>query len=237
MKKLLVLSAIVMAFSLNTAFAAEESSREEAIGVGSGLVIGALAGGPIGAFAGAIVGVVVGERFHRQRTGRLQAEADLAQTSEELASLQVAMRNAQVQMAQLAEEADDAKAREALAEGIRFDVLFRTNETDLETDAGAQLAELATLLAGLPNIEVRLDGHADPRGSENSNDSLATARADTVRNALIDAGVPPTRIDTHVHGESQSTAIDGDLDAYAFERRVSVTLSYADDLSALARNQ
>jgi outer membrane protein OmpA-like peptidoglycan-associated protein len=54
------------------------------------------------------------------------------------------------------------------------------------------------------NIEVA--GHTDTVGKESDNLNLSELRAQAVRNFLVNAGVVPTRISTHVAGESDLQA-------------------------------
>lgn len=58
--------------------ASTRASPKETTGVASGLLIGAAAGGPFGAMVGAATGAWLGDRLHREHTGRLHAEGDLA---------------------------------------------------------------------------------------------------------------------------------------------------------------
>jgi outer membrane protein OmpA-like peptidoglycan-associated protein len=80
-------------------------------------------------------------------------------------------------------------------------------------------------LVSTPAITVRLDGYADPRGSDELNLKLSQARADAVRDLLLAAGVPGQALEVNAYGKSQSTAVD--VDGYAFERRVRLTLQAA----------
>ena len=64
------------------------AAKEESIGVGSGAVIGAAAGGPIGFVLGAAFGGWLGDRFHREHTGRLEADERAARASAHSESLQ-----------------------------------------------------------------------------------------------------------------------------------------------------
>jgi outer membrane protein OmpA-like peptidoglycan-associated protein len=45
-----------------------------------------------------------------------------------------------------------------------------------------------------------------------------------VRQALIDGGAAPDQIQMSAHGEDLTTAPEGDLEAYAWERRVTLSL-------------
>ena len=67
-----------------------------------------------------------------------------------------------------------------------------------------------------------MSGFTDPRGSEKSNAALSKRRADSVAGVLASAGIPADRIVIEAHGEHESTSADGDLEGYAFERRVTV---------------
>jgi len=62
---------------------------------------------------------------------------------------------------------------------------------------------------------------------------LSVRRAEHVRHVLLANGVPTARISVKAHGESP--AADDDVDSYAFERKVSLTL-YIDDSPSFAAN-
>ena len=50
------------------------------------------------------------------------------------------------------------------------------------------------------------------------------ARASAVRDALISGGASPEQIRISAHGEDLTTAPKDDLEAYAWERRVSISI-------------
>jgi len=213
--------------------------REARIGVGTGVVVGALAGGPLGAAVGAGLGAWIGDKFHdgRELPG-VEEERDLAQsnldrTRLELGSTRATLARAQTQVRDLEQSLaardsalsalTDVRAAE-LGQGLEIDVMFRTGESTLPADVTQRLGELASVLASNPQLRVRLDGHADPRGADDYNRSLSDARMQAVKDTLVAGGVDVSRIDATAHGESASLAKEGDLDAYALERRVRVRL-------------
>ena len=49
-------------------------------------------------------------------------------------------------------------------------------------------------------------------------------RASAVRDALINGGASPEQIRISAHGEDLTTAPKDDLEAYAWERRVSISI-------------
>lgn len=67
---------------------------------------------------------------------------------------------------------------------------------------------------------VRLEGHADERGSREYNIGLGERRAQAVRRMLMIQGVPASRISTVSFGEERPAEMGSDETAYAANRRV-----------------
>ena len=88
----------------------------------------------------------------------------------------------------------------------------------------AKIEALGKLLAANTQLEIQLNGFADPRGTPERNLELSLARADAVREALIRGGVAPEQIRLAAHGEDLTTAAENDVEAYAWERRVSLAI-------------
>lgn len=214
------------------ALGATKSSRQEAVGVGSGAVIGALAGGPVGFIFGAAIGAKIGDTMH--------------QKNDELDSLAVSLEGSRETVAILESDVDrldgeidrlqDLARPELvglLQAGIAMDLLFRTDEFALADATGSRLATLAATLASMPDIQIQLDGYADERGDEEYNDELSARRVEFVRELFLQAGVGAERINAAAHGEA--VAQDDSADSFALERRVSVTL-FIDGTPSLASN-
>jgi outer membrane protein OmpA-like peptidoglycan-associated protein len=122
----------------------------------------------------------------------------------------------------------------ALAERLHADVMFRTGGADLDQPVVDQLSELGKLLATHTQLEVQLHGFADPRGTPEQNLELSLRRADAVREALIKGGAAPEQIRLTAHGEDLTTAPKDDVEAYAWERRVSLAIRPVDSKVANA---
>jgi OOP family OmpA-OmpF porin len=114
-----------------------------------------------------------------------------------------------------------------LAQRLRADVLFRTASAELDATASAKLGDLAAVLAKYPNLIIEIDGYTDPRGKAGENLELSQQRASAVRAALIVGGANPESIRVTAHGEQLSTAAKGDMEAYSWERRVSLSVQPA----------
>jgi outer membrane protein OmpA-like peptidoglycan-associated protein len=83
------------------------------------------------------------------------------------------------------------------------DVLFSTGKTELLPGAMTTIDKLASFLREYPAKTVLVEGHTDNVGSNAYNQDLSERRAISVKNALIQAGVDGSRIDTTGLGESQ----------------------------------
>lgn len=233
MKKLLAIA--LLGTTLPVAQAEVSQTTAQNIGVGSGIVIGAIAGGPVGAIIGAAVGGHYADNV--QQAGQIpELKSSLAATSDELeqartrvARLNRSLFDTRAELAQLGEEMSGLLLERAAVEGLQMEVLYPTGQSKLSDNASARLRRLAELLNRLPDMTVRLDGYADPRGDASYNEDLSRHRAEAVRDALVAAGVAAERIALHAHGEGTSVSVEGDLDAYAFERMVRVRLFDAGD--------
>ena len=125
-------------------------------------------------------------------------------------------------------------------EGDRFviqsGVLFETGAATLGEEGGRQIADLAGLLLEIsseipPEVNwiLRIDGHTDKRPINTfefkSNWQLSAARAITVAQGLIDAGLPPERVMAAGFGEFHPIDRQENDDAYRRNRRIELKLT------------
>jgi outer membrane protein OmpA-like peptidoglycan-associated protein len=223
------------------ALAGEPKPRppQEPAGFVAGGVIGAFAAGPIGAVVGAGIGAWLGNRVHRASEAKA-AEAQVALLESDKSELQteksallteksqLAETNLtlNVQLADLSQRVETAQtAKEDASEvldGLQGDVLFRTGSSEITPDIAHQIQVLAQAVAKSPELKIRVDGYADPRGTIDTNLKLSQDRANAVRDLLLASGVSDDVLEVNAFGKSQSTAED--TDGYALERRVRLTL-------------
>ena len=85
------------------------------------------------------------------------------------------------------------------------------------------IARHADLLSGVSNVEIRLEGHADERGSREYNIGLGERRSQAVRNVLLAHGVSGAQLSTVSYGEERPAAAGGDEQSYAMNRRVEIS--------------
>lgn len=208
------------------------ASKEETVGVGTGAVIGAAAGGPVGFIIGAAVGAKIGDSFHRKNTRIDTLSASLDRSEDQVRRLGTDIDALGTELERLQGIARP-ELMNLLAAGIETDLLFRTDESALADTTEGRLDSLATTLASMPDIRIRLDGFADERGDETYNQELSGKRVEYVKSRLVAAGIEPSRISATAHGESP--AGEPTVDSYALERRVSLTL-FIDEVPSLASN-
>ncbi len=107
-------------------------------------------------------------------------------------------------------------------DGLQGDVLFRTGSAEITPDTAHQIQVIAQAVTKSPQLKVHVQGYTDPRGSDESNMKLSQDRANAVRDMLLAAGVAEDTLEVNAYGRTQSVATD--IDGYALERRVRLTL-------------
>ncbi len=102
---------------------------------------------------------------------------------------------------EIRESSFSARGRvETLPDGIRL-WNFGVRSARLRPQFHAPLQEIAQRAIANPDLVIRVEGHTSSSGSPGTNERLSLARADTVRQFLIDAGVPDARIEIQGFGE------------------------------------
>jgi outer membrane protein OmpA-like peptidoglycan-associated protein len=223
------------------AFADEPKPRppQEPAGFVAGGVIGAFAAGPIGAVVGAGLGTWLGNRVHRASEAK-KAEAQVAKLEGDKSALQAEKSTLLTEKGQLEQSNQTLSAQiedvsqkvravqnakedaSAVLDGLQGDVLFRTGSAEINADIAHQIQVLAQAVSKSPELKIRVDGYADPRGSTDTNMQLSQDRANAVRDLLLASGLSDEALEVNAYGKSQSTAEDSD--GYALERRVRLTL-------------
>lgn len=72
------------------------------------------------------------------------------------------------------------------------------------------------------NASVRLEGHADERGSREYNVALAERRAQSVKQLMIYEGATDAQISVISYGEEKPVAFGGDEESMSLNRRVEI---------------
>lgn len=83
------------------------------------------------------------------------------------------------------------------------DVLFDYDKAEIRGDQAPKVQGNAAFLTQHPSIKVVLEGHCDNRGSEEYNLALGTSRAESLKKALLQQGVPEDRVKTISYGKEK----------------------------------
>ena len=99
-------------------------------------------------------------------------------------------------------------------------VYFDYDTADILPEFNALLAAHGQFLAQNPNTQLRLEGHADERGSREYNIGLGERRAQAVRRVLMLQGAGGTQLTTVSYGEERPSQTGSDDEAWRLNRRV-----------------
>jgi peptidoglycan-associated lipoprotein len=99
-------------------------------------------------------------------------------------------------------------------------VYFEYDSAKLTSESIAILETHGNFIAANGEVKVRLEGHADERGSREYNIALGDRRAQSVRRVLLFQGASTDQVDTVSYGEEQPAVSGHDEEAWSKNRRV-----------------
>ena len=105
------------------------------------------------------------------------------------------------------------------------DILFDTNESTLKPDAKIVIAKIAGILLIMQDLNLRIEGHTDSKGSEEYNQKLSERRADSVRTFLHNSGIDVNRMIAVGYGENRPVADNDTADGRQQNRRVEIVIA------------
>lgn len=112
-------------------------------------------------------------------------------------------------------EAERERVTSVLKERVHFDF----DRSEIRPDAEEILQRKVTVLREYPGVELRVEGHADERGSNEYNLALGQRRAESVRRYLVSFGLTPERFETISYGEERPLVNESNEEAWAMNRR------------------
>jgi len=96
---------------------------------------------------------------------------------------------------------------------------FALNRSDLSPAARNLLAAKVEILRSAPQLTLRIDGHADERGSDEHNLALSKRRAAEAKRFLVQQGIEAGRLEAVGHGEEQPLDPSSSETAWSMNRR------------------
>jgi peptidoglycan-associated lipoprotein len=119
----------------------------------------------------------------------------------------------------VSEETTDAKEEVSEAPSKRI-IYFDYDQNDVKTDYYEVLQEHAAYLSEHPDISIRLEGHADERGSREYNLALGEERTTSTQEIFITLGIFENQLETLSYGEEQPAVIGHNEGSWWQNRRV-----------------
>lgn len=112
---------------------------------------------------------------------------------------------------------------------IKDKVFFKFNKSDIDPKSFELLNDVATVIDSVPEeLNFRVEGHTDSKGSDKYNKKLSQQRSDAVRSYLIGRGVKSSRLEAVGFGEERPIDSNRSADGRARNRRVEFNVSNAD---------
>ena len=112
-------------------------------------------------------------------------------------------------------------ARETLQERVYFDF----DMSNVRDDAAASLRDKVAILRASPQVRMRVEGHADERGSTEYNLALGNRRAESVRQFLAGFGLAEARFEILSFGEERPAVNASNEEAWAENRRTEFVIT------------
>jgi outer membrane protein OmpA-like peptidoglycan-associated protein len=155
------------------------------------------------------------------------AESDqLRQQAEEMRAQ--AEKEKQELRARLLQQLNTILATRDSARGLianMSDVLFKSGSFELLPGARERLAKVSGIVLAYPTLKLQVEGHTDSIGSDDYNQQLSEARAEAVRDYLIQQGISAGQITAKGMGKTQPIASNDTPEGRQQNRRVELVLS------------
>jgi peptidoglycan-associated lipoprotein len=111
---------------------------------------------------------------------------------------------------------------EESVESLETIIYFEFDSSEVRSEDQDMVAAHAIALNEDSRVRVRLEGHADERGSREYNIGLGERRAQAVRQMLMIQGVGSSQIQTVSFGEERPVSMGSSENDYAENRRVEI---------------
>ncbi len=109
---------------------------------------------------------------------------------------------------------------------FNFDrLLFDTGQATLQPSSQEQLNNIAAILKAYPNVHVKIGGYTDNTGDVAANQALSEARAKNVMDALVAAGIDPSRLESKGYGDQYPVGDNSTEDGRAQNRRIALLVT------------
>ncbi|HWB33645.1 MAG TPA: OmpA family protein [Acidobacteriaceae bacterium] len=139
------------------------------------------------------------------------------------ANVRVTVRVAAAPVAPAETSSTDMGSEEVFHQNVP-DIFFDYDSYDLRPDGQTAASKAATWLVAHPDVKIVIGGYCDDRGSAEYNLALGENRANAAKNALVNAGVAPSRIRVVSYGKEKQFCTDETEACWQQNRRAQFSL-------------
>ncbi|MGL4630405.1 MAG: DUF937 domain-containing protein [Leadbetterella sp.] len=109
---------------------------------------------------------------------------------------------------------------------FNFDNLnFATGSSNLTAESNKQVENIVAILKAYPKVKLKIGGYTDNVGKPESNIKLSAARATTVMNSIVAAGIDKARLEAEGYGQEHPEASNDTEEGRAKNRRIAVRVT------------
>ena len=224
MRNKIIVSSILVAFTLGGCANMTETQKGTAKGAGIGAGVGAVVGAIAGNTKGAVIGAAVGAA-----AGGVAGNVWSKRQEEQKRQMEEATAGTGVAVTQTADN--------RLKLDIPSDISFAVGRADVQPNFRAILDTFANGLVSNPNSNVTIIGHTDSTGSDAVNNPLSLNRAASVRDYLTSRSVALNRIAIDGRGSREPLVANDTAANKAKNRRVEIYVAEPAPAVAPASNQ
>ena len=119
---------------------------------------------------------------------------------------------------------DDSSVTDAAFHAAVPDVFFDYDSFEIRADAESAVSNAARYLTQHPGVKILLGGYCDDRGSAEYNITLGENRANSVKTALVSAGVAASRIRVVSYGKERQFCTEENESCWQQNRRAQFSI-------------
>jgi outer membrane protein OmpA-like peptidoglycan-associated protein len=160
------------------------------------------------------------QTLNQAQTELQRKQQEAAEQQKKLQDLEAKLKDARDTIAKIAAVKDDDRGMVITLQG---EVLFPTNKWDLKAGAMAKLDQIAEALRGKEQPMV-VYGFTDNQGTRDYNMDLSHKRAMSVRDYLVNRGIPQDLITAQGKGPDSPISDNGSIEGRAANRRVEIVV-------------
>lgn len=221
--------AAIVISSCETVKRTSNQDKGVVVGAASGAVIGGVIGNNVGNKNNTALGAILGAAVGGVAGGIIGNHMD-----KQAQKIQKEIPGAKVERIG---EGIEVTFDENNPDGSKMGVYFETNKYNISSNSKLALNKLQQIFAEYPETNILIEGHTDDVGTEEYNLGLSERRAQAVKDYLISAGVPSSRLISKWYGESQPKVDNNSESNRALNRRVNFVITANEKMKAEAKQQ